>query len=372
MTKEARTLNSPTMTRIQNAVYRASFPSGFRPLVDRLVERDFGPGAVLGGDASTIRYRAPFPPRDPGYFQGISLSIDEIGGGTQVPGIDAALLLFARRLRPGSAAAAALAAAAGHGGFVGSGRRGTFAVRCFVGGSPAGHDKAARRALEVEAERILGRRADSARPELELQVALRDDGSAGFLASLRRDRADDRAAGSLPPSTARLLCELSEPRRDDVFLDPFAGSGSLPLERAGLGPYGMIFSGDSDAASVAALKDKLKEKSFEKRRKTIFPKALDAADLSRFEDGFVTAIVTDPPWGAFDGRGEDEIRTLYAAFLREAGRVLASGGRAVLLVAREGPLDAALRDAESPLAIAEDLSVLVSGRKARAVLLRKK
>lgn len=358
------------MQKSPSALYRASFPSGFRALIDRLVERDYGERSVVGGDESAVIFRAPFPPKEPAYAQSLSLVVDL----ASARNIEDAYRLFAQRSGSG-AALSALERAASSPFF--SGRHPTrFALRGFVRGEPSSVQRDDRGALERTIERATGLRADSQRPDLELQVSLRDDLSAQFLASARVAKADDRERGALPRSTARLLCELSQPSEEDVFLDPFMGSGSLPLERARMGPYSMIFAGDVDELCLASFKDELKTEarkspSFERKRRTIFPKLIDARDLSRFEAAFFTAIVTDPPWGLYEKMSQEELLGLYSGFLRGAFRVLKADGRLVLLLGRESPLERAMAECGEKWRIQEDYGVLVSGRKARAVRLQK-
>jgi tRNA G10 N-methylase Trm11 len=215
-----------------------------------------------------------------------------------------------------------------------------------------------------------GMRPDSERPEREYRLQERADGRTLFLervgaAHEPESRRDSNRAGELPRTTCRLLAEMTDPRSDDVFLDPFCGYGGIVLERALAAPYRFAFSSDTDAAKVAAVKQALSAKAFEKRRKTIFPKLRDALDASAFDAGFVTAIATDPPWGLYEGGvGRGDAEALIGAFLAESARLLAPGGRLVLLVGRD--LEAA--GAAGPaFVLREALDVLVSGKKARAL-----
>ena len=359
------------MQHLDSALYRASFPAGFRPLIERLTERDFGEHAVAAGDESTIVFRAPFPLREPAYFQALALVLD----GAQAGNLEAAYRTFAGRAGGGEPALALRRAAASPS-YAGK-RPARFALRSFIRGEPSPVRKETRAALEREIAAVTGLRPDSERPDLELQVSLREDSSAQFLASARMERVDDRKKGALPRTTARLLCELSEPRPDDVFLDPFMGSGVIPLERSRMGAYSMIFAGDSDASCLEAFKETLKAEekrtpSFARKRRTIFPKTLDARDLSRFDPSFFTAVVTDPPWGLYEKLDETALRALYVDFFREAARTLAADGRLVLLIGRDAPLETSVAEAGGTWLIMEDYPVLVAGRKARALRLAKR
>ncbi len=241
----------------------------------------------------------------------------------------------------------------------------TFVLRSFGPDDPASLPRELRLSLEQLIARCTGARPDSERPGREYRLQERADGDTLFL---ERVAAEEEAAprrGELPRSTCRLLAELTEPRSDDVFLDPFCGYGGIALERALAGPYRFVFASDLDPEKIAAVKAALSSRLLERRRKTIFPKTRDALDPSAFESGFVTAMATDPPWGLYgDGPGAEEAAELRRAFLVEAARLLAPEGRLVLLTARGNETDPGPWFAER-----ECLEVLVSGKKAKAIRL---
>ncbi len=137
-----------------------------------------------------------------------------------------------------------------------------------------------------------------------------------------------------------------------------------------MGPYRFIFAGDKKAALVEGLKARLKEEVYAKSRRTFFPKILEASDLSRFEAAFFSVIVTDPPWGLFEKELEQSLLDLYTAFLIQARRVAAPEARMVLLVNRDTLLEKALSRSATNWKIHEGYEVLISGRKARAFLIR--
>ncbi len=132
--------------------------------------------------------------------------------------------------------------------------------------------------------------------------------------------------GSLRPSVGAALALLSNPRDDDVVLDPMCGTGTVLIERAHLGRYAKLLGGDSDAAALEAARENVGP-----RYKPIELKLWDAVALP-LPDSSVTKIVTNLPWGMKHG-SHAENRRLYPRMLAEFVRVLAKGGLMVLITA---------------------------------------
>jgi 23S rRNA G2445 N2-methylase RlmL len=131
---------------------------------------------------------------------------------------------------------------------------------------------------------------------------------------------------SLRASSAAALAWVSEPRDDDVVLDPFCGAGTILIERAHLGKYAMLLGSDRDQAALAAARTNVGA-----RYKPIQLENWDAASLP-LADASVSKIVANLPWGIrYGSHGEN--RKLYPEWFREFARVLKSGGTMVLLTA---------------------------------------
>ena len=333
----------------------ATFAAGFGPLVSRLLVRDIAGCAVERGDDNAVVFSAKTEPRAAlSYCRGLFRLLGQAPGGL----VRASRILVRDPSIPGRIAPA-------------RGARGprTFVLRSFEPEDPAALPPDLRRELESLISRATGLRADSTRPDREFRVQERSDGMTLFLE--RMSSAPEAATrpgelprrGELPRTTCRLLAEMTDPRPDDVFLDPFCGYGGLALERSLAAPYHFIFATDLDGEKTAAVKAALAAKSFEKRRRTIFPKTRDALEAGVYEPGFVSAIATDPPWGLYEGGLEAaSAESLLTRFVAEAARLLAPGGRLVLLTARA----AAVEPGEA-FVQRESLDVLVSGKKARAL-----
>ncbi|TSC85130.1 MAG: putative RNA methylase family protein [Microgenomates group bacterium Gr01-1014_16] len=131
---------------------------------------------------------------------------------------------------------------------------------------------------------------------VELLFLARSDGYGFFGLRLTRhgDYKKTLHPGELRPELANLLCCLSDPTQDDVFLDPFAGYGAIPIERAVSFPYKRIYAGDI----VPNLVSELKQKASKLGKRFIIGQ-LDATKLNTFSDSSISKIVTDPPWGIY-------------------------------------------------------------------------
>jgi len=139
-----------------------------------------------------------------------------------------------------------------------------------------------------------------------------------------RFRGDDRrfSAAALRPPVAHALVWLSQPRPDDVFLDPFCGSGTILGERA-VYPAQRLIGGDVSAEALDAARKNMSPLS------TLTLSRWDARDMP-LDSRSVSAIVTNLPFGR-QILSRDELPELYLAFVRQAQRLLLDGGTAVLL-----------------------------------------
>jgi len=224
------------------------------------------------------------------------------------------------------------------------------------------------RALEKRIEQIPGKSLTptSHNPQVEFWLLHRREGVGYFLLRLTLPAQAKPHAGELRPELAHILCWLSQPQAQDIFLDPFSGYGAIPVERARSFPCRMVFAGDRDPDCRDYLRKRLNSK---KLKKLVIPKTLDALDMKGFEDGFIDRIVTDPPWGFHEEIGD--VRRFYSAMLKEFYRVLKAGGIIVLLTARKSEFEQSLSTAGNCFGLAEKHDILVSGQKAAIYKIRK-
>ena len=215
------------------------------------------------------------------------------------------------------------------------------------------------RQLEKRISRRWRMRVDRSKPQVEFWLLRRREGVGFFMIRLTRNNLKRRIfKGELRPELAYVLCYLSEPQRNDIFLDPLAGYGAIPLARAKNFPYAFIWAMDRDRKCGRIIKRKIKKARVIKRVGVLVQ---DALRMKQIADESITRIVTDPPWGLYTP--VKNISQFYRKMLREFMRVLQSGGIIVLLTARKEEFEAALADYDN-LSIVKKYDILVSGKKA--------
>lgn len=211
-------------------------------------------------------------------------------------------------------------------------------------------------ALEERFEKKFGLKVDRVNPEIELWFLARRGGNIffGLRITYHPDYKTVLKKGQLCPELAHLLCTISDPTPGDVVLDPFAGSGAIPLERK-WSPYKQIIAGDCDSKLV----DRLRKKA----GKQIIVKKLDATDLQDITSGSVDKIITDPPWGVSISK-ELNLEDFYYRMLREFSRVLAPNGLLVILVGKKNVFESVLIKYVLNFQLLKRYNILVSGKKA--------
>ncbi|MDT2797865.1 class I SAM-dependent methyltransferase [Enterococcus cecorum] len=128
-------------------------------------------------------------------------------------------------------------------------------------------------------------------------------------------------AASLLPTVAHAMVWLSNPKKEDVFIDPCCGSGTILSERLSY-PFTYVGGGDIDKNTVSTAKMNLKNSFAEVTQ-------WDARELV-FTDDSISKIVTNLPFGrqiSFGAKTEE----VNLAILTEIYRVLANEGTAVVL-----------------------------------------
>ena len=131
--------------------------------------------------------------------------------------------------------------------------------------------------------------------------------------------------GALRPSVAAAMAWLSDPREDDIVLDPFCGTGTVLIERAQLGRYRNLIGSDRDSGAIRAARENVGP-----RYKPIELHGDWDAGALPLADSRVSKIVSNLPWGIKHG-SHTANRRLYGDWIAELNRVLAPRGKMVLL-----------------------------------------
>ena len=238
------------------------------------------------------------------------------------------------------------------------GKRGkSFRVVTSCQNQLTGVSKAAKEALERRIAQETGMRVDRSLPDQEFWVLARREGAAYFLKRLTRHKAYDKLLhpGELHPELAYLLCWLAGPAK--AVADPFCGYGAIPASGREFFPYEQLWGFDRNEEALAYAKNKIKPGP------GLILECRDAFTLGTFlGPGSLDAIVTDPPWGLYQGL-DLPLEEFYGRMLEQFALALRPGGRAVVLTAGKNELEAALAQAPA-LALAARYDILASGRKA--------
>lgn len=174
--------------------------------------------------------------------------------------------------------------------------------------------------------------------------------------------------GELRPELTNILCLACEPKEDDVFLDPFCGSGAIPLERSRIANFKGIFASDKDEEITRNLKEEIKNINNKKLNKSFFVKKIDFLN-NNFDDGYFSKIVTDPPWGFFETI--DNLNKFYNDTIGEMQRVIKKDGIIVILSANKEEMLNSLENFKNNLKLVEKFDILVSGKKAAIYKIKK-
>ena len=223
-------------------------------------------------------------------------------------------------------------------------------------------------ALEKRVTEETKLRPDRSKPDYEFWLLQRSEGYGFFSVRLSQHKAYDKLLekGELRPELANVLCRLSEPSPDETFLDPFCGSGAIPVQRASF-PAGAIIASDIRKEKIEALKQRLKKLSLAEK---IVVRCDDALHMARYDSGSIHKIVTDPPWGLFEEL-KLPLPEFYEQMTEEFCRVLAPGGLLVVVTAQTEVFEGSIQRSESKLKTRHRYNILLSGKKASVYVLQR-
>jgi len=230
---------------------------------------------------------------------------------------------------------------------------------------PAAIDEKLRTAAERHIERVSGLAVNRARPDTEFWFLYRSEGFSLFMKrlTLRPSWEKTLHPGELPPPLAWMLCRLARLKHDDIVLDPFCGYGSIPNAAFRYFHITQFIAADNNdqAAAYTAARFKNRPGGFS-LHKTDFRSL-----VSVLRPKSVDAVITDPPWGFYNGGGESPEK-LYKDMFDILDTLVKDDGRVVILGVRTDDLPRAAGDR---FVMHKNIPILLSGKKAAIFLFTK-
>ena len=129
--------------------------------------------------------------------------------------------------------------------------------------------------------------------------------------------------GVLMPRLARAITNLSKIKPEELFLDPFCGTGGILIEAGILGARVIGIDAQEKIVRGACMNLSAFELDY------TFVKG--DARMMPFKEGTISAIVTDPPYGRSAAILAESLEDLYSCALEDIQRVLKPGGIAVVV-----------------------------------------
>jgi SAM-dependent methyltransferase len=172
--------------------------------------------------------------------------------------------------------------------------------------------------------------------------------------------------GALNAAVAHVMAFLTQPKPDDVFLNICCGSGTLLIERLAQEAAASATGYDLDEAALECAHRNVEAAGLSDR---VNLRLGDVCSLP-LPDKSVDAICGDLPFGHLVGSHDDNLE-LYPDLLREAARVLKSGGRCVLL-SHEVRLMESLLDDSPVWDVEQNIRVALGGLYPRIFVLKRR
>lgn len=208
----------------------------------------------------------------------------------------------------------------------------------------------------------LGLRIDRAKPDFEYWIIKNDLGFNGEAIRLtRHPDFHSLEKSAIRPEIAYFLNYLSEPNKQDIYLDPFCGSCSLGVSRAENWGYKKIICSDIDLSRIRIETEKIS--NFEILK-------LNYKDIDELNKDGINKIVTDPEWGIFNK--EVNIEKMYELFFYKAKRLLPQDGLLVFLTHRNNRelINSIINKKKTLFHKVEEVELFIWNQKAVALKLR--
>jgi putative N6-adenine-specific DNA methylase/tRNA (guanine6-N2)-methyltransferase len=163
----------------------------------------------------------------------------------------------------------------------------------------------------------------------------------------------------MPDPEHPVIKRVAARRGTGALLDPFCGSGTIPIEAASWAETegSPIYASDLAPEAVAGTRANAACNGLDRR---IIPRRADATELGRYyRDRGVTTIVCNPPFGVRLGK-RINFDQFYRSLLDGAAEILPGDGRLVLLSSRRrGRLNAVIAD--SPMWTLKGVHLIETG-----------
>ena len=217
-----------------------------------------------------------------------------------------------------------------------------------------------------------GLKPDRLGGDTEFWFLTRSDGYACFALRMTKKQSTEKylEKGELRPEFVTLLAAFAEmsaplPAATEgtvpVILDPFAGHGGIVKRLSAMYPKARILSSEIEGELAAKIKG---------------CRQCDATKLSFIQDSSIDWVITDPPWGFWQGdlRDDGKLKALYDGMLKELFRITKPGSALCILTAAKEVFEESF-NGSSFAAVSENhnaplkgtdirTDVLVNGKKA--------
>ena len=238
----------------------------------------------------------------------------------------------------------------------------TFRIITSVEGKLKSVDKNILRNAENKVSKDYNVVPNRVKPEVEFWFLTRSEGVCYFLLRLTKHKSFDKTLqkGELRPDIASILCLMSEPKKQDVFWDPFCGYGAIPIQRLKFNNCEKVYSTDIESEKVNFVKNKVNHSKINKNKVSV--EKVDFFHNNKFKYNSIDKIVTDPPWGDYEilnGRAID----YYKKFMMKCSGYLKDSGILVFISSKKDEIDEVLSEMQEVFIVKNKLDILLSGKK---------
>ncbi len=214
--------------------------------------------------------------------------------------------------------------------------------------------------VERQISQQTGMRPDRLGGDTEFWFLTRTEGYACFALRMTKKQSTEKylEKGELRPEFVTLLAAFADPEgmlknaKNPVILDPFAGHGGIVKQLRQMYPKATVLASEIDSE----LSKKLKNCT-----------CCDATNLSHIQDNAVDCVITDPPWGFWQGdlRDDRKLRFLYDDMLKEMFRVTKPDSSVCILTAAKEVFEAAFEKSPFAEKVRQEKGQNVSGSDIR-------